>query len=252
MKLKLYISYVGTNYCGWQLQDLTHTNIDEYRPTIQAELEKAFEELFKAPTRIYGASRTDSGVHAEEQIAHCVLPFEPKNITWERAINNLLPHDIRVNRAELVDDTFHAQFNSIGKVYTYSLWTNPIYTPPKIYPYTWSCQNLHRQDIETAISYLIGKQDFKSFQNAGTSIEKTVRILEQIEIQEISEFQLDFIFKGNGFLKQMVRNIMGLLVYVGRGRIKHEQVPEIITNKERTSLFPTAPAKGLSLTKVIY
>ncbi len=249
MKLKLFISYVGTNYCGWQLQDLGESI---YRPTIQAELEKAFEELFKVPTRIYGASRTDSGVHAEEQIAHCILPFEPKNIVWERAINNLLPHDIRVMKAIKIDDKFHAQFDSIGKIYTYSLWTNPTYTPPKLYPFTWSCQNLDMQKIEKAIKLLVGTHDFKSFQNAGTSIEKTVRNLEQIEIKHISEHQIDFIFKGNGFLKQMVRNIMGLLVYVGIRRIEISQIENIFEAKERTAIFPTAPAKGLSLTKVIY
>ncbi len=250
MKLKLLISYVGTAYCGWQIQE-RNDDIPQL-PTIQNELEQAFLRIFKIPVRVIGASRTDSGVHAEEQVAHCTLPFEPKNMRWEPAINNQLPHDIRVKEVTIVDDSFHAHMGSTGKIYTYTLWTNRNFTPPRLYPFSWSCGAVDFEKINQAIPYLLGTHDFKAFQNTGTLIERTVRTLEKIEIIQVSEYQYDFIFKGSGFLKQMIRNIMGLLVYVGKGRVEVDAVKSILEAKVRDSIFPTAPAQGLTLNKVLF
>ncbi len=246
MKLKLIISYVGTNYCGWQIQTKQNS------PTIQNELEKALFSIFNEPIRVVGASRTDSGVHADEQVAHCVLPFTPKNMQWQRAINNLLPHDIRIVDALEVGESFHAHLDSTGKIYTYSLWTHESYTPPKLYPFVHHCGKVDFSKIEQAIPYLQGTHDFKSLENAGTELVHTVRTLEYICIKNISEHYYDIEFKGNGFLKQMIRNIVGLLVFIGQGRIEAYEIPSILEAKKRTALFPTAPAKGLTLTKVLY
>ncbi len=248
MKLKLLISYVGTNYCGWQIQEKTKA----YTPTIQAELEKAFFRILKTPIRVIGASRTDSGVHADEQVAHCEIPFNPKNINWQRAINTVLPHDIRIKHAVEMDDDFHAQFESCGKIYNYSLWTDVSYVSPRLYPFIWVCGKVDFDLIEKALPFFIGKHDFKSFQNTGTELAHTVRVMEYIKIHNLSDYHYSVEFKGSGFLKQMIRNIIGLLVHVGQGKINYMQVKDIIEAKERTPIYPTAPAQGLTLTKVLY
>ncbi len=246
MKLKLLISYVGTRYAGWQVQE------NKEILTIQGELERAFLKTLKKEIRIIGAGRTDSGVHADEQCAHCIIPFEPKNIQWQRALNKVLPPDIRIKEVTEIHDNFHAQHDAIGKIYTYTLWTNRQYIPPKFAPYAWVCGELNYHLINEAISYFVGLHDFASFQNAGTEIKNTQRTLHSIEVTHISNNQSDIIFYGNGFLKQMIRNIIGLLVHIGQKRISPNQVEEILNLKKRTNLFPTAPAQGLTLTKVLY
>ncbi len=248
MKLKLLISYTGTQYAGWQVQELSHT----YMPTIQGELEKAFAILFKEPIRVLGASRTDSGVHADEQCAHCTIPYYPRNIVWLQAINNLLPLDIRVKEVTLVDDDFHAQFSSKGKMYTYTLWTDRNYIHPRLTPFAWMCGELNFEKIEEAIPYFIGTHDFKCFQNVGTELYTTERTIYSISLKHISKAQCDIVISGNGFLKQMVRNMAGLFVSIGKGKISTLQAVDILNSKCRNSIYPTAPAQGLTLTKVLY
>lgn len=248
MKLKLLISYVGTQYRGWQIQE--HASLR--MPTIQGELERAFMEVTGERVRVIGASRTDSGVHAEGQVAHCSISFAPKNIHWQKAINTRLPHDIRVKAVEEVDESFHAQFDAKGKEYTYSLWNNSLYIPPRQYPFSWMYDGLDYSKIEEALPFLIGKHDFASFQNTGTELEHTVRTIKDISFEHISQEEVIFTFKGNGFLKQMIRNLMGLLIFVGRKRITPEQVKDILEAKQRNNTLPTAPARGLTLKKVFY
>ncbi len=248
MKLKLLISYTGTQYAGWQVQEKSHTLM----PTIQGEVEKSLSLLFHQDIRITGASRTDSGVHADEQVAHCTIPFYPNNIAWLQALNNNLPEDIRIKDVQLVDDSFHAQYKSIGKIYTYTLWTNRNYISPRLTPFAWSCGKLNFEKIEQCIQYLIGTHDFKSFQNIGTEIQSTVRTIYAIDVVHSNEYQCDIIVSGDGFLKQMVRNIIGLLVYVGKEKISPLEAKSLLEAKFRNSIFPTAPAKGLTLTKVLY
>ncbi len=240
------ISYVGTHYNGWQIQEKTSL------PTIQGEIEKALFALFKKDIRVIGASRTDSGVHADEQVAHFILDFEPKNVRWQQALNINLPFDIRIKQACVVDENFHAQKDSTGKIYSYSLWHDKNYVPPRLYPFTWLCGKTDLTKIEEALPLLIGTHDFASFQNMGTELHHTVRTLHDIYIEKISDNQSLFYFKGSGFLKQMIRNIMGLLVAVGKNKVKVEEVQAILEAKKRKNTILTAPACGLTLTKVLY
>ncbi len=246
MKIKLIVSYIGTHYNGWQIQEKTNL------PTIQGEIEKALFALFNKEIRVVGASRTDSGVHADGQVAHFTLDFEPKNMHWQRALNTKLPFDIRIKDVCIVDDNFHAQRASNGKLYSYSLWHDLNYVPPRLHPYTWACGKLDFEKIMTAIPFLIGRHDFASFQNIGTELHHTVRTLNSIHVEKISENESHFIFNGNGFLKQMIRNIMGLLVDIGKNNIEVHQVQSILEAKRRQSNILTAPACGLTLTKVLY
>ncbi len=255
MKIKLVVSYVGTEYKGWQIQEIaknsTHVGLEQV-PTIQGEIEKALLALFDKEIRVVGASRTDSGVHAEGQVAHFVIDFEPKNVNWQRALNVNLPFDIRIVEAKQVDDSFHAQMDSIGKIYTYSLWADKSYVPPRMHPYTWPCGKVDFEKIQQALPYLIGRHDFASFQNVGTELHHTVRTINSISIEHISENESLFYFEGNGFLKQMIRNIMGLLVAVGKNKIPITRVGEIVEAKKRQDTILTAPAKALTLKKVLY
>ncbi len=247
MKLKLLLSYVGTHYAGWQIQELNKDIL-----TIQGELEKAFFTLFNESIRIIGASRTDSGVHAIEQCAHCIISHYPKDIAWNRAINNLLPEDIRIKSVEIADDNFQAHVDSTGKIYKYTLWTDRDYIDPRLAPFAWVRSPLDYKKMEEASKMLLGEHDFASFQNVGTDVDTTIRTLHKIEFKHISDKECEIYFYGNGFLKQMVRNLIGFLVHVGSNKLEAKKLEEILASKKRTNIFPTAPAHGLTLVKVLY
>ncbi len=247
MKLKILLSYVGTHYAGWQIQELNDNVL-----TIQGELEKAFNLLFNERIRIVGASRTDSGVHALEQCAHCTLLCDPKDIAWNRALNNVLPEDIRIKSVEIADENFQAHVDSIGKIYKYALWSDRDYIDPRLNPFVWTRTNLDYKKMEEAAQMLLGEHDFASFQNVGTHLESTIRRLDKIEFKHICEKHCEIYFYGNGFLKQMVRNLVGFLVHIGTNKLTIDSLEGIFEAKKRTNIFPTAPAQGLTLVKVLY
>ncbi len=247
MKLKILLSYVGTHYAGWQIQELNKNVL-----TIQGELEKAFYTLFNESIRIVGASRTDSGVHAIEQCAHCTISSKPKDIAWNKALNNLLPEDIRIKSVEIAEDNFQAHVDSIGKIYKYSLWTDRDYIDPRLAPFAWVRSPLNYKKMQEASVKLLGEHDFASFQNVGTDVDTTIRTIHKIEFKHISDKECEIYFYGNGFLKQMVRNLVGFLVHVGSNKLEVDTLEEILEAKKRTNIFPTAPAHGLTLVKVLY
>lgn len=252
-RLKLTLAYVGTNYHGWQVQawkDRPHP------PTIQAELEKALTSICGVKTHAQGSGRTDSGVHAEGQVAHCDVPERRAGIDWQRALHTRLPHDIRVLKAELVDDDFDACFSVVRKAYTYNLWLDDRLTPPRLYPFVWPCGPLDFNALDAALPHLVGTHDFTSLQNTGTDIKSTVRTIFSISrdpAQTPPETNLVTLrFEANGFLKQMVRNITGLLVACGRGKFNPDDIPALLEAKDRRKAPITAPPRGLSLHQVWY
>jgi len=254
-RLKLTISYVGTHYHGWQVQ--TRPSGEEV-PTIQQYIEAAVSHVAGVPVHVHGAGRTDSGVHAEAQVAHVDIPSLRTSVDWQLALNTLLPRDIRIHHVELVDRSFHAQFSAKRKTYAYRLWTDIRYTPPFLYPFVWSCGRLNVDSMRAVIPYLVGKRDFASLQNTGTDLLTSVRTLYSIQCTpDISgicegEKELVWTFTADGFLKQMVRNCMGLLVSAGRGKIHPEDVSSILEAKNRCHAGATAPAQGLVLKSIEY
>ena len=177
-RLKLTLAYVGTHYRGWQIQawkDRPHP------PTVQAELEKAVSYVAGVPTHVQGAGRTDSGVHADGQVAHCDVPEAKAGLDWQRALNTRLPRDIRVMDARLAADDFDACFSVVRKAYTYRLWLDMRCTPPRLHPFVWTCGPLDLARLDAAIPHLLGTHDFRSLQNAGTDIKTTVRTVYAIE-----------------------------------------------------------------------
>lgn len=304
-RLKLTVAYVGTHLHGWQIQ--AHENHAHLR-TVQGELERIATRVAGVPVRLHGSGRTDSGVHADAQIAHMDIPDERCGINWQRAFNTQLPPDISVIDVTRTADDFHARFDATGKLYTYRIWATRRFIPPRLRDFVWATAPLDIAAMLKAAEHLKGTHDFTSFQNHGTDITSTVRTLRAIECACIGALpethrlpsekycsaqaaprlvlsatdcatgcttdcaastvpslvipddagyldapvELVWTFEADGFLKQMVRNLMGLLVNVGRGKIAHEDVPEIILACDRTRSAVTAPARGLTMTKVFY
>lgn len=252
-KLKLTIAYVGTNYSGWQIQAYK----DKPQPiTIQAILEQEISRICDVKTHILGSGRTDAGVHADCQTAHCIIPENRRNLNWQMALNTCLPFDIRIKEACIVHDDFHSMRDVVRKAYTYTLWLDKKFTPPKIYPYSWTCGALNLDLVDEAIPYLLGTHDFKSFQTSGTDLKSTVRTLYSIDRSPYDpshgDHSINLRFEGNGFLRQMVRNMTGLLVACGRARVSPSSIPDIFAAYDRRKCPTAAPAKGLCMSQVWY
>lgn len=263
-RLKLTLAYVGTHYRGWQIQAWKDR---PQPPTVQAEVEKAVNAVAArgagglAPIHVQGAGRTDAGVHADAQVAHCDIPDHRAGIDWRRALNTLLPRDIRVVDACLASETFDACFSVTRKAYTYRLWLDPRFTPPRLHPFVWACGPLDMDRFDAAIPPLLGTHDFRSLQNSGTDIKTTVRTIYAIERDPVRTEagalppgcqELCLRFESNGFLKQMVRNITGLLVACGRGKFDPEAIPGLLDACDRRLAPFTAPPQGLTLSQVWY
>jgi len=253
-RIKLTIAYVGAGYCGWQTQAAAHNGATGERPSVQSAVMRAVERVLGAKVHVHGAGRTDSGVHADAQIAHFDVPDAKAGLDWQLALNTLLPHDIRIAGAQIAAPDFHAQHDALRKTYLYRLWLDRRYTPPQWFPFVWACGPLDEQSMEDAARHLCGRHDFAALRNAGTSVAGSVRTVAAIVREASADWPLLRIwrFEADGFLKQMARNMMGLLVGAGQGRIAVDDVPRILTACDRRHRGTTAPAKGLTLHKVWY
>ena len=244
-RIRLTVAYVGTNYQGWQVQGKG--------ATVQGTIEDKLSRICEEPVRLHGSGRTDSGVHALAQVAHFDAPEPKRHIPWRQALNAMLPGDIAILEAREVSDDFHARFSVRSKRYAYTLWTEPGFTLPQRAPFVWPVRGLDFEAMDQAAALLAGTHDFAAFQNAGTEIKGTVRTLEPIVRtggQHPGEWV--FSFQADGFLKQMVRNLMGLLVEVGRGGLSPSDARAILEGCDRRQAPATAPAKGLTLEEVMY
>jgi len=248
-RLKLTLAYVGAAYSGWQIQEKPSPP-----PTIQGELERALAKLSGRPVRVFGAGRTDAGVHAEGQVAHCDVPALCA-INWQAALNVNLPSDIRILDVQEAADTFHACFDARKKTYRYDLWLSRQPAPPRVHPFVWTCGPLDVSRLEAALPLIAGRHDFRSLQNRGTDMRDTVRTVLSLRTAYPAESGgkvLSLYVEADGFLKQMARNIAGLLVAVGRGRFEPSRIPALLAARERAQAPPTAPAHGLTLVRVDY
>ena len=252
MKLLIQIAYVGTKYCGYQVQ--------ANAPSIQAMLNRAAEELFGYPCDLVGCSRTDSGVHAHDFCATVSKRGTndlPTELTPERIVQALcahLPEDIRVFAAKWVPSGFHARYDVIEKEYLYR-----IYNAPVMDPFEWERawhfpQKIDEKGIrlmQQAATYLSGTHDFFAFMAQGSSVESTVRTIQKSTVETEGNLIL-YRVSADGFLYNMVRIIVGTLVDVGRGKITPEEIPLILERKDRSLAGQTAPACGLYLDRVRY
>lgn len=241
---KLTISYDGTTFVGWQRQ-ASGTSIQEL-------LETGFALLDGQPVAVFGAGRTDAGVHAVAQVAHVSLQRDIDAATLVRALNSHLPPDVRVRDAVEVPATFHARFDATAKRYRYRIWNQPVLSPFER-AYTWHIPGpiLDVDAMATAALRLEGRHDFAAFQTAGAETHTTERVVFSSRITAERPL-ITYDVRGDGFLRHMVRSIVGTLVEVGRGRYPPEWITEVLTSKDRARGGRTAPAAGLFLVGVEY
>lgn len=243
--VKLVIAYDGTNYFGWQ-----KTNAG---PSIENELQKVIEQITGEKISLQAASRTDAGVHAEGQVVNFFTSKENLNLSaFTFSMNRLLPKDIIVLHAAYMPQLFHPTLSCLGKEYRYFLCISSV-QHPRHRLYSWHVpQKINLSLIKEATSLFIGKHDFATFCNAKTkdSYVDTIREITAFECVQLPENRLCFCIKGNHFLYKMVRNLIGTVVYVGRGKIPIETLPSILLSRHRPLAGVTAPAHGLFLQEV--
>lgn len=242
-RIKLTIAYDGTNYCGWQIQP---NGI-----TVEEVLNRALKKLTGEDILVIGASRTDSGVHALGNVA--VFDTET-TIPAERiamALNQRLPEDIVITKSEEVPPDFHPRYCDCSKTYEYHIINTQIPIPTKRLTNYFVSYPLDMNKMRQAASYLVGEHDFASFCNVRTDVESTVRTIYSLDILQDGE-EITIRIKGNGFLYNMVRIIVGTLIRVGRGFYEPERVREILEAKDRKVAGVTAPAHGLILVSINY
>lgn len=242
-RVKLTVAYDGTSYCGWQIQN---NGI-----TIEEMLNRALSELLKEPVIVIGASRTDSGVHAEGNVA----VFDTENrMPAERicfALNQRLPDDIRVLKSEEVPPDWHPRKQNCVKTYEYRILNRKIDMPTlRLYSLFCYCP-LDVDKMRGAVSYLVGEHDFKSFCTVRTQTEDTVRTIYSLDVDKCGDM-ITIRVSGSGFLYNMVRIIAGTLIKVGMGVYPPEHVEEIMDARNRQAAGQTAPAKGLTLVSLDY
>ena len=244
VRYRAVVAYTGTAFHGWQVQ----TNAPR---TVQGTLQKALSDLARAPVKVEGASRTDTGVHADGQVAHFDLPRarDPRRV--RDAVNERLPEDVRLLSVSESAPEFHARYDAKWKEYLYR-WSRSEVVAPREFPFVAPVSPSARADLmRAAAAALPGERDFGVFAVQRTGEGSEVRRLEAVEISE-SGAELRALFRGDGFLRGMVRSICGVLADAARGRVPVERAAELLATGDRALLSAKAPAKGLTLVRVGY
>jgi len=242
--IRLVVEYDGTQLCGWQRQ--------ANGPTVQGHLEEALGKLLAHEAAVTGASRTDAGVHARGQVASFRTARTIPLHGIRRGLNSLLPRQIAVRDAAEVPDDFHPRFSATGKHYRYTILARPDRSP------RWRDRAWHHPEplsieaMAAAAASLLGEHDFAAFRAAGCTAATTTRRLDAIELSAPDPERLVLDVRGNAFLRNMVRILVGTLAEVGAGRRHPGQVAEILASRDRTRAGITAPPHGLELMEVRY
>lgn len=242
--IALRIKYDGTNYHGWQFQ--------ENAVSVQATVEDTLSKFFGAPIRVYGCSRTDSGVHALDYILNFKTETRMPIDKLPYALNHHLPPDITVGEAWEAEEKFNARFSTHGKMYIYQIW-NSIFKDPFKDRYSWHHPyKLDIAEMKKAAKCFVGTHDFIGFMASGGQQTTTVRTIRICSVeQNVNEPNLITIaVEADAFLYNMVRIIAGTLADVGSGKLSAHQISNIISSKDRQNCGVTAPPQGLFLKKV--
>lgn len=242
-KYLLLIEYEGTAYHGWQVQ------INAI--TIQEVVEKCLSRILNTRTTVLSSGRTDAGVHSEGMPAHFTTESKMSMGEIQLALNSLLPHDISIREVREVPMAFNARGSAKSKLYRYTI-LNRDYPSALNFRRSWFIP--HELDIpamQKAAEYLLGEHDFTSFRAGNCNAKSPIRTMKRAEIIQQDDF-LHCEFEGKGFLKHMVRNFVGTLVYVGKKKIPPEKVKTILEARDRKAAGPNAPSHGLCLIRVEY
>ena len=243
MRYLIKFSYDGTNYSGFQKQKGLNT--------IEEKLEEALTKINNSKkTTITATGRTDKGVHALCQYGHADIDVNITEKKLKRALNSNLPDDIHVISTEIVNKDFHARYNVKEKEYKYIINVGEYNPLERNYVYQYNYE-LNVNNMKKAIKYFEGEHDFRSFVTDNKEKENCVRKINYTNIEE-QDNKIIITFRGNGFLRYQVRNMVGLLIKIGENKISPDSVEKTIKSKDRTKASKTAPAEGLYLTKVIY
>ena len=246
MQLRLTVEYEGTHLLGWQLQPGGRT--------VQGELERALAVVLREPVRVRGAGRTDAGVHARAQVAAARVTTPPADLSrLLRSVNALLPDDVAVRAAELVDDAFDPRRHARSRVYEYRILAAPAPSP---FWRRWAwhvARPLDRATLDAEVRALVGEHDWAAFRGADAkeTPRSTVRRVLESSLRD-EPLLLVYRIEATGFLKHMVRNIVGTLVEVGLGERAPGCMAELLAGRDRTRAGATAPARGLTLVEVRY
>jgi tRNA pseudouridine38-40 synthase len=242
MNYKITIAYDGTEYLGWQMQG--------EHPTIQLALSRVLATLDGAPVEVHGSGRTDSGVHAQGQVASFRLRKEWTGAALRQAMNGNLPPDIRVLEAEPVDDEFHARFSAKGKTYRYQIYHADVMNP-LLARYAWHYSYaLDLEKLRQDGAALLGTHDFTVFTVAACETRTNIRTITDFHLEQHAAL-LQLYFTGEGFLRYQVRTMVMALLEINRGRLALT-MPALIRSQQRGQIRGTAPAKGLTLVSVEY
>ena len=241
--LVLTVSFDGTNYSGFQVQ--------KNAVTVQGVLEKTLSKILQEKVRLRSAGRTDSGVHALAHIASFKTKTTFPLAALKRALNSLLPRDIVIGKIEEAPLSFHPRYEAMSKWYRYTLRNHASRSPFDRFYTTFYPHPLDIRAMQKASRYLMGRNDFKSFQARDKKERSSVRKIRRLSIRKKSPYVFIDI-EGNGFLYKMVRTIVGTLLEVGRGKRDPAEIKKILSQKDRSKAGPTAPAQGLSLVSVRY
>ncbi|MFC1579965.1 tRNA pseudouridine(38-40) synthase TruA [Thermodesulfobacteriota bacterium] len=242
--IRLDLQYDGTLYHGWQRQ--------KSDPTIQAVLEDKIQIMTNESVTLHGSGRTDAGVHALNQVCNFNTSSRLDPPALRKGLNSLLPQDIHITDAQYVPSEFHSRYSARAKTYEYRILNRP---EPDIFSarYLWHIQDpLKRSEMAKCLSSLLGEQDFSSFMSTGSAAKSPVRNMIGAEIEIHDSHLLSFYFKANGFLRHMVRNIVGSVVEVGRGKTGVDAFEKILLARDRTTAGVKAPPQGLFLVEVKY
>jgi tRNA pseudouridine38-40 synthase len=242
--IKLTIAYDGTGYVGWQRQ--------ASGVSIQGLLEEVLSKIDNRAVTVHGAGRTDSGVHATGQVASARLACAHDAATLMRALNANLPEAVRIFEVGVMPDEFHARFSATGKTYEYRIWNRRVVLPMLRF-YTWHVpQPLDLALMQRATAAIPGEHDFAAFEGARSMTHTSVRRMTAARWHTAADGVIVFEIGGGGFLRHMVRSLVGTLVEIGHGRRDPEDVARLLATGDRATVGRTAPPEGLFLVKVEY
>ncbi|MEE4243013.1 MAG: tRNA pseudouridine(38-40) synthase TruA [Desulfopila sp.] len=248
--IRLLIAYDGTTFHGWQIQPNT--------PTIQGEIEYCLSIIHNRHITLHGAGRTDAGVHANGMVAHFHSEKTMDPGAFKAGLNSMLPESIRILQASEESPSFHARFSVTSKTYVYSIYNGEILLPQKRLYTVHIRKQLDFDTMKQCLKELVGTHDFASFETAGSrdplfpSRKGSTRTIHEAYICEIGGDFHSFTFTGDGFLRHMVRNIVGTVLEVGLGSRTVDDFKAALTARKRSAAGPTSPARGLTLERIVY
>jgi tRNA pseudouridine38-40 synthase len=243
MRIALGIEYDGRPYCGWQYQD--------HSPSVQATLEQALSSVAAQPIRVICAGRTDTGVHAAEQIVHFDTDVARDEKAWIRGTNVNLPKSISVLWARNVSDTFHARFSAVRRRYRYVIFNRDIRPAFLAGRVAFEYRPLNEARMQEAAQYLLGEHDFNAYRAAACQAKSPIRTVYRLDVARQDELLLIDI-EANAFLHHMVRNIAGVLMTIGAGERAPQWAKQVLQGRDRSLGGVTGPPDGLYLMEVVY